>query len=603
VDKNPPTATCHHSFRQAPFEYLYPSNQGKGMQKRWVEQVSEDEEAIAELEQSLGIHPILARLLVNRGIRSFEAARGFFKPDMSHLHDPFLMKDMETAVSRIGRAITAGEKVMIYGDYDVDGTTSVALAYSFFRKYIRDLIFYIPDRYKEGYGISTQGIDYAAGHGISLIIALDCGIKSVDKVEYAASLGIDFIICDHHLPGEALPAAAAVLDPKRPGCDYPYKELPGCGIGFKLIQAFAIRNDVSEDEITAYLDLVAVSIAADIVPITDENRVLASLGIKKLNENPCNGLSALMDVAGRKDSYSISDIVFTIGPRINAAGRIDDAKHAVSLLIAPDKDSARLKGMQIDLKNSERKEHDLSITGQALAMIRASQELINRKTTVVFDENWHKGVIGIVASRLTEQFYRPTVVLTRSNGVVAGSARSVMGFDLYEALSCCSGLLEQFGGHKYAAGLTMKPENVDAFSRKFEEVVAGSIAPELLTREIGIEACVKLEQLDAKFIRILNRFAPFGPGNMAPVFLSKNVYTYGSSSVVGNNHLKLMIRQEGSPAFECIGFGLGEYYDLLKKGLPFDVCYTIEEKIWKNVRSVQLNIKDIRMVSAAEHTA
>lgn len=569
------------------------------MQKRWVEQVQEQGAEAEVLEQRLGIHPVLARLLVRRGICTYEAARQFFKPAPEDLHNPFLMQDMEPAVQRIARAAASGERVMIYGDYDVDGTTSVALAFSFFRKYIRNLSFYVPDRYKEGYGVSQQGIDHAAAQGITLIMAFDCGIKAVDKVAYAASKGVDFIIADHHLPGDELPAAIAVLDPKRPDCSYPYKELSGCGIAFKLIQAYSSLHGGGEDEVACYLDLVAVSIAADIVPITGENRVLAMLGIKKLNEDPCTGLSALMDVAGRRDRYTIADIVFTIGPRINAAGRIDDAKHAVNLLISNDREAARTGGLLIDGKNTERKAHDLSITEQALAMIRASNDMINRKTTVVFDQSWHKGVIGIVASRLTEQFYRPTVVLTGSNGMVAGSARSVMGFDLYEALSSCSEFLEQFGGHKYAAGLTMKPENVEAFSSRFEEVVAASIPEKLLTREIGIEACLPLSELDARFVRILNRFAPFGPGNMAPVFLSKNVYTYGTATIVGSNHLKVSVAQEGSAVFDCIGFGLGEFYGLIGKGVPFDMCYTIEEKTWKNVRSLQLNIKGIRLSDAA----
>ncbi|MXV13874.1 single-stranded-DNA-specific exonuclease RecJ [Hufsiella ginkgonis] len=568
------------------------------MQKRWVEQGGMHRPEVADLQGSLQIDAVLATLLVQRGVSGYEEARRFFRPELAHLHDPFLMKDMEAAVSRIESAAASGEKVMIYGDYDVDGTTSVALTYSFFRKYIRHISFYIPDRYKEGYGISLAGIDFAKEHGYTLIVALDCGIKSVDKVAYANSLGIDFIICDHHLPGDSLPEAVAVLDPRRKDCDYPYKELSGCGIGFKLIQAFAQKNDISLSEITCYLDLVAVSIASDIVPITGENRVLAWHGLKRLNETPCNGLAALMDIAGRKEQYGISDVVFMIGPRINAAGRIDDARHAVNLLIADDKYSARDRSQLIDLKNTERKEHDVSITEQALEMLRTDESSLTKKTTVVFHETWHKGVIGIVASRLTEKYYRPTVVLTQNNGHISGSARSVLGFDLYEALSSCSELLDQFGGHKYAAGLTMKPENVVAFAARFEEVVAASIPDELLVREIAIDANLPLERLSPKFVRILNQFAPFGPGNMAPIFVSKNVYTYGTASVVGNNHLKMTVRQENSPVFECIGFGLGDHYEEIKKGVPFDICYTIEEKTWKEKRSLQLNIKGIRSVNA-----
>ncbi|TZF85703.1 single-stranded-DNA-specific exonuclease RecJ (plasmid) [Pedobacter sp. BS3] len=564
------------------------------MQKRWVQQHITDSESVKRLKESLQVDEILASLLVKRQVTDFDAARSFFRPELNHLHDPFLMKDMDIAIQRIEKAIAREERVLIYGDYDVDGTTSVALVYSFFRKYIRNINFYIPDRYKEGYGISTAGIDYAASHGYSLIIALDCGIKSIDKIAYANQKNIDFIICDHHLPGAELPQACAVLDPKRKDCAYPYKELSGCGIGYKLVQAYSQKNNLPADELECYLDLVAVSIASDIVPITGENRVLAWYGIKKLNENPCTGLSALMDVAGRKSAYTISDIVFTIGPRINAAGRIDDAKHAVNLLIADNHHVARDKGVLINLKNTERKEHDITITEQALEMLDADIHTSTRKTTVVYNQNWHKGVIGIVASRLTEKYYRPTIVLTQSNDHVAGSARSVVGFDLYEALSSCSDLLEQFGGHKYAAGLTMKEENVPAFRQRFEEVVSQTITDDMLVQEITIDACMELENITPKFFRILNQFAPFGPGNMAPVFLSKKVYVNGSASIVGNNHLKMMVYQDNSPVFECIGFGLGHHFAEIRKGIPFDICYTIEERIWKEKKSVQLNIKDIR---------
>ena len=563
------------------------------MQKRWVENEVTDRKAVEELEHLLNIDEVLAVLLVNRGITSFDAARSFFRPELSELHDPFLMKNMDQAIERIEKAFMAKEKILIYGDYDVDGTTAVALAYHFFSKYHYSIEYYIPDRYKEGYGISTEGIDYAAAHGVSLIIALDCGIKSADKIAYANSLHIDFIICDHHLPGDDIPAAVAVLDPKQPGCSYPYKELSGCGIGFKLIQAFAQKNDISFDSICCYLDLVAVSIASDIVPVTGENRVLAWHGLKRLNEAPCHGLSALMEISGKKN-YTISDIVFTIGPRINASGRIDDAKHSVSLLLAATRETAKNQSLLIDLKNSERKEHDTSITEQALAMIEGDPLLTSRKTTVVYNESWHKGVIGIVASRLTEKYYRPTIVLTQSNGHVAGSARSVSGFDLYEALCGCSDLLEQFGGHKYAAGLTLKPENIPALQQRFEEIVSQTIPDQLLIQEIRIDSELNLGRINGKFFRILNQFAPFGPQNQTPVFLSKNVYVCGAASIVGSNHIKMTVRQEGSPAFDCIGFGLGEQLSLVQKGLPFDICYTIEENVWKDKRSVQLNIKGIR---------
>ncbi|WP_026896901.1 single-stranded-DNA-specific exonuclease RecJ [Daejeonella oryzae] len=565
------------------------------MQKRWVESEVDSVEAIAGLQETLNINHVLASLLVKRGIHTFEEARFFFRPDLRQLHDPFLMADMEKAILRIEKAIAAKEKILIYGDYDVDGTTSVALVYSFFKKHHSEIDFYIPDRYSEGYGISTQGIDFAAEHNFRLIIALDCGIKSVDKIEYANSLNIDFIICDHHTPGDELPNAAAVLDPKRDDCPYPYKELSGCGIGFKLIQAWCQTKDIPFENILCYLDLVAVSIASDIVPITGENRILAWHGLKRLNTEPCMGLSALIELAGKKESYTITDVVFMIGPRINAAGRIDDAKHSVNLLIADDHAYAYEKGQIINQKNTERKVHDSSITEQALAVIDNDTELMGRKTTVVYNANWHKGVIGIVASRLTEKYYRPTVVLTESNGHVAGSARSVLGFDLYEALLECSHLLEQFGGHKYAAGLTMKAENIPAFQQKFEEVVAASIPPELLIQQIRIDAELDLKDIDSKFYRILNQFAPFGPQNMAPVFVSRKVKLLGKAAEVGNKHLKMCIYQDNSSRFDCIGFGLAEFLPQLNAGIPFDVCYNIEENNYKDKRSVQLNIKGIRI--------
>ncbi|WP_395627342.1 single-stranded-DNA-specific exonuclease RecJ [Daejeonella sp.] len=563
------------------------------MEKRWVEWEVKNHTASAELQESLKIDAILADLLVKRGINSYEDAHSFFRPTLEQLHDPFLMKDMDLAITRIEQAIQAGEKILIYGDYDVDGTTAVALTYSFFKKHHAAIDFYIPDRYLEGYGISSQGIDYAAENGYSLIIALDCGIKSNDKIAYANEKGVDFIICDHHLPGDTLPAAIAILDPKRTDCNYPYKELSGCGIGFKLIQAYAQKNNLPVEEINTYLDLVAVSIAADIVPITGENRVLAWIGLQKLNSDPCKGLSALMDLSGRKD-LTITDVVFTIGPRINAAGRIDDAKHAVNLLIAENDALAFEKGQIINTKNTERKEHDSLITEQALALIDEDPALIARKTTVVYNHDWHKGVIGIVASRLTEKYYRPTIVMTHSNGKAAGSARSVLGFDLYEALSECSELLEQFGGHKYAAGLTMKIENIPALQQKFEEVVSRTITEEQLVQAINIDTEIMLNQIDAKFFRILKQFEPFGPQNMAPIFISKNVYTYSGAALVGNNHLKMSVHQHNQTYYNCIGFGLAEFMPMVNSGEPFDICYTIDENIWKEKKSIQLNIKGIR---------
>jgi single-stranded-DNA-specific exonuclease len=565
------------------------------MNKRWVLKDAADTVIVQELAAQLNINPVLATLLVHRSIKNFEEAKYFFRPTYLHLHDPFLMQDMEKAIDRIEQAIANNEKVLVYGDYDVDGTTSVALVYSFFEKYHKNIAYYIPDRYKEGYGISTAGIDYAAANGFGLIIALDCGIKSVDKIAYANTLGVDFIICDHHLPGEELPAAVAVLDPKRTDCAYPFKELSGCGIGFKLIQAYTDKHDLPFEGVAEYFDLVAISIACDIVHITGENRVLAHLGLQKINENPCIGVKTLMQVAGRGTTYTISDVVFLLGPRINAAGRIDDAKHAVELLIACHEDAAKEKGDMINIRNTERKGHDLQITDEALSMIDNDEVMIARKSTVVFNKDWHKGVIGIVASRLTEKYYRPTVVLTQSNGHVAGSARSVLGYDLYEALCGCSDLLIQFGGHKYAAGLTMHAENVPAFIQKFEEVVGSTITDEQLIQQVSIEAEIELADIDSKFFRILSQFAPFGPENMLPVFLSKNVYVSGNAGLVGGNHVKMFIMQPGSAAFSCIAFNQAELLPQLKPGVPFDVCYTIEENVWREQRSIQLNIKAIRI--------
>lgn len=567
------------------------------MSKRWVIKDAADADVVKALAEELNISTVLANMLARRGISNFDEAKLFFRPSVLHLHDPFLMQDMEKAIDRIDAAIAQNEKVMVYGDYDVDGTTAVALVYSFFKNHHANIEYYIPDRYKEGYGISTAGIDYAAANGITLIIALDCGIKSVDKIAYANTLGVDFIICDHHLPGEELPAAVAILDPKRADCQYPYKELSGCGIGLKLAQAYVEKHDLPFEEVSAYFDLACISIACDIVHITGENRVLAHLGLQMINENPCIGVKMLMEVAGRKGPYTISDVVFLLGPRINAAGRINDAKDAVQLLIACHEDDAKEKGLLINERNQERKEYDVQITEEALSLIDNDEVLIGRKSTVVFNERWHKGVIGIVASRLTEKYYRPTVVLTRSNGHVAGSARSVLGYDLYEALCGCSDLLLQFGGHKYAAGLTMQPEQVPAFIQRFEEVVSSTITDEQLIQQVLIDAELQLNDIEPKFFRILNQFAPFGPENMAPVFLSKNVYVSGNAGLVGGNHVKMSVMQPGSAAFSCIAFNHAEYLPQLKPGVPFDICYAIEENVWREQRTIQLNIKGIRLES------
>ncbi len=568
------------------------------MEKRWVETKQADGLLANQLADQLTISTVLASLLVNREINNFEEAKQFFRPDLNHLHDPFLMKDMEKAILRINKAIETNERILIYGDYDVDGTTSVALVYGFFLSKYPNLDFYIPDRYKEGYGISIAGIDYANENNFSLIIALDCGIKAIDKVDYANSLGIDFIICDHHLPGDSIPNAIAVLDPKRVDCEYPYKELSGCGIGFKLIQAYSQFHDISIDEIFHYLDLVVVSISSDIVPVTGENRTLAYFGLQQLNSNPRPGIKALMNIAATKGDLSINEIVFSIGPRINAAGRIDDAEHSVNLLLAEDEKSAFELCEIVNTKNIERKEFDQSITFEAMQMVEENVHLQNRKSTVLYDASWHKGVIGIVASRLIDKYYRPTIILTESNGLAAGSARSVNGFDIYEAISACSDLLEQYGGHKYAAGLTLKIENIPAFQNRFEDIVSRTIADTSLQAEIEIESELKLSEFSSKFYKILKQFAPFGPGNMKPVFISRNVQLAGEVQLVGKqnaNHLKFTIVQNGSFQFDCIAFGLGAFKDSLKPNEPFDICYTIEENNWKEKVSIQLNIKDIRV--------
>lgn len=565
------------------------------MEKRWAQIDQGDVETCNTLAQELNIDFALAQLLVQRGVSNFEDARYFFRPTLTQLHDPFLMKDMEKAIVRITSALQNNERILVYGDYDVDGTTSVALTYSFFSQFTSEIAYYIPDRHLEGYGISTTGIDFAKENGFTLIIALDCGIRSVDKIAYANSLGVDFIICDHHLPSDELPNATAVLDPKRADCDYPFKELSGCGIGFKLAQAYCQANDLPDEKYEQYLDLCMVSIAADIVPIVDENRVMAHFGLIKLNENPCCGLKALMQIAGKTESYTITDVVFLLAPRINAAGRMGDAKDAVKVLLSDEVVLADEQSLFINSQNTERKSFDQNITLEALAIIEESELLRNRKTTVVYQQNWNKGVIGIVASRLTEKYYRPTIVLTESNGNYTGSARSVVGYDLYEALLSCSELLEQFGGHKYAAGLTIKPENLIPFSEKFESVVASTISPNLLIPEIKIDCEIELSQIDAKFYRVLAQMAPFGPQNMAPVFVSKGVTLVGPAQIVGTNHLKLSIKQQNSTIFEGIAFGLGEFEAKIDPNKTFSVCYTIEENIWRDKKRLQLNIKGIKI--------
>jgi single-stranded-DNA-specific exonuclease len=569
------------------------------MNKNWVLKSSGDENVISSLSRELDIERPLAQLLVQRGVGTFKEAKDFFRPDLSNLHDPFLMKDMDVAIQRIQDAIQAGEKVLVYGDYDVDGTTAVALVYSFFKGHFKEIDYYIPDRYEEGYGISLKGIDYASDHDISLIIALDCGIKAVDKVDYARKKGIEFIICDHHNPGEKIPEAVAVLDPKQPGCGYPYKDLSGCGVGFKLIQAYGIKTGQPSTSVYDFLDLVVVSIASDIVPITGENRIMAHFGLKKLNERPSIGLKAIKEVAGiEKMGINIEEIVFKIGPRINAAGRMESGKKSVDLLVCENWKDAGVISKKIDNFNLDRRNVDTEITRQAIEMIQGDEALKELNSTVLYDPDWHKGVIGIVASRMLDHFYKPTVILTKSNGLVTGSARSVSGFDLYKAIESCSDLLENFGGHKYAAGLTMKVSNLPVFRERFEKIVSETIDPEQLIPVLEIDTELQLKDISEKFYRILKQFQPFGPENISPVFLSENVVDNGYGRTVGNNgeHLKLTLIQEENPfqVFPAIGFHQGSDFSKVSKGAPFDICYQLMENEFRGRISLQIHLLDTK---------
>ncbi|MGY5846046.1 single-stranded-DNA-specific exonuclease RecJ [Salegentibacter sp. HM20] len=561
---------------------------------RWTLKPKPDSLKVAKLAEKLGVEKPIASLLMQRGIEDFEAAKKFFRPALEDLHDPFLMKDMDKAVDRIEQALANGENIMVYGDYDVDGTTSVALMASFLKTLSPNIATYIPDRYAEGYGVSYQGIDFAEDNDISLIIALDCGIKAIDKVAYAAEKNIDFIICDHHRPGNEIPDAVAVLDPKREDCAYPYKELCGCGVGFKLIQAITEKRGGNVEKLLLYLDLVATAIGADIVPITGENRVLAFHGLQIINLQPRAGFKAILSQV-KKPKISISDVVFIIAPRINAAGRMKHGLHAVSLLMEEDENTAATMAGEIEKYNADRKDADKSITVEALAQIEELQEQ-QRFTTVVYHENWHKGVIGIVASRLTESYYRPTLVFTKSGERLAASARSVKGFDVYNALEACRDHIEQFGGHKYAAGLTLMASEYENFKRKFEEVVSESIDKKLLTPEISIDAELKLEDISPKFYRILKQFAPFGPGNMSPVFMSRNLKDTGFGKCVGadKTHLKCAVKQKDEgPVFDMIGFNLGEKLDIIEKNKVFKAVYSLDENEWNGNVSIQLKLKDI----------
>ena len=561
---------------------------------RWTLKPIPDSQKVNALSKDLNVDPLVAYLLVQRGIETFEEAKSFFRPSLEELHDPFLMKDMDKAVDRVQKAIENGENILIYGDYDVDGTTSVALMSSYLKTYYPNVSTYIPDRYDEGYGVSYKGIDFAFDNDFTLIIALDCGIKAIDKVAYASEKGIDFIICDHHRPGDEIPQAVAVLDPKREDCEYPFKELCGCGVGFKLIQALSEKRGVGLDDILLYLDLVATAIGADIVPVTGENRILAYYGLKVINSNPRTGFKAILKEV-KKETLTITDVVFIIAPRINAAGRMKHGNHAVTLLTEENQEDAEKYAAEIEAFNSDRREADKKITEEALQQIIENDEE-DRNTTVVYHESWHKGVIGIVASRLTETYYRPTLVFTKSGEKLAASARSVKGFDVYNALESCAEHIEQFGGHKYAAGLTLMEEDFENFKNEFEKVVSKTITPQQLIPEISVDAMIDLDDITPKFYRILKQFAPFGPGNMTPVFMTENLTDVGVGKCVGKDksHLRLVVKQEKSNQFTGIGFGLADKEDIACNGKPFKAVYCIDENEWQGNVSLQLRLKDIR---------
>ena len=568
-------------------------------ERKWTVHEPGNPEKVDRLATELGVDRVLAELLVQRGVETFQQARSFFRPSLEDLHDPFLMKDMDKAVERLHEAITQGQKILVYGDYDVDGTTAVALVYSFVRRFTKRVDYYIPDRYDEGYGLSYKGLDWASDNGVDLVITLDCGIKAIEKVEYARSKDIDVIICDHHLPEDELPAAVAVLDPKREDDHYPFDDLCGCGVGFKFVQGYSRKYGIDFETLEPLLDLQVVSIASDLVSMVGENRVLAHYGLKRLNENPRKGLLAMLTLAKLESGHvTIDDIVFKIGPRINAAGRMESGKLAVELLTAVDDRSAFQIGEKINDNNNERKNIDREITQEALEMVASGTALETENVTIVYNPTWNKGVVGIVASRLVEAYYKPTVVLTKSNGLVTGSARSVAGFDLYASIESCADLLENFGGHVYAAGLTMKEENLEEFCRRMNRFVSGNITQQELTPVVDIDARLDFSQITPKFFRILKQFQPFGPGNANPVFLTEDVYDAGNGRKVGAGgiHLKLDLMQESQPyrQIPAIGFNMADFYDHIKAGNPIDVCYSIVENFYRGSSTLQLRLKDMR---------
>ncbi len=563
------------------------------MEKRWVYKDEADQQIVDQLSKEININEYLSKILVQRGVSTFEKAKEFFRPSLSRLHDPFQMLNMDRAVNRLTEAVFNNEKILIYGDYDVDGTTSVSLMFLFLKEFSDHLDFYIPDRYGEGYGISEKGINHAINNQFKLIIALDCGVRAVDRARQAKEAGIDLIICDHHLPGDELPDAYALLDPKQENCTYPYKELSGCGVGFKLLEGFCQQNTIEKEKLFEFLDLVAVSIGCDIVPIVDENRVLAYYGLKKLNQSPSAGLKSLIEISGKKNQLSITDVVFSIGPRINAAGRLTHAKESVNLLIG---DSSQTDAFADNLndRNKERREFDQSITAEALEMIASTEEV--KKSTVLFKEDWHKGVIGIVASRCIEHYYRPTIILTESKGKATGSARSVEGFDVHGAISECADLLDQFGGHTHAAGLTLPLENVASFIDKFEDVVGARILPDQLIPKVEIDVEIPLSAITFKTYNVMNQMAPFGPQNMAPVFGTKNVIVDDMPKVIKDKHLKGFIHShDNNKLYEFIGFGLADKIEHINVGEPFHIAYHLEENNYLGNKSLILNLKDIRI--------
>ncbi|HKG69567.1 MAG TPA: single-stranded-DNA-specific exonuclease RecJ [Segetibacter sp.] len=563
------------------------------MQKRW-RVLNAEREKVTSLQKELKVNEVICKILVQRGFDTFNKAKSFFRPQLSDLLNPWMMKDMEKAVDRILKAIKENERILIYGDYDVDGTTAVASMYQFITQFYPNVEFYIPHRYREGYGVSKEGIDYAKTKDLTLIISLDCGIKSIDLIAYAKSLNIDFIICDHHLPDNQLPPAIAILNPKQKGCEYPFKELCGCGVGFKLMTALAQKLNLPDESYLCYLDLLATAIAADIVPMTGENRVMAYYGLQRVNTNPCNGIKALMQLAGAQKEMFITNLVFIIAPRVNAAGRMDDARKAVKLFIEKDCDKALKFAEMLHTDNTDRRTADMAITEEALALIEEDELMINRKSTVVYQEHWHKGVVGIVASRLIESYYRPTVVLTRSGEIAAGSARSVPGFNLYEAIHACKEHLLGYGGHFAAAGMTLLPENVGAFINKFEQVVSETISPDSLAPLLIIDAEVSFTDLTFSFYKILHQMEPYGPENMRPVFMVRNVMDTGNSKLIKEQHIKFCLKQHNC-RFKGIGFNLAKKFHLIESKRPLDVVFTLEENEWNEQKTLQLKVHDFRL--------